>query len=274
MANQKAKMSWMNRRMLEFYSFVARSVQRVTRFGQPPSTLSIVNTKWVASRFVIWHLRKFATALADHGRNFEEAAMQLVDWKHHFKLRSEHGFHSALIAALSGALTIYLGACSSQRTPMEVSVTQLAPYMNAAKDPGCKIPILNSMPTGTYTQVAIVEAWADLKDTEDDVLPALRRKACETGADALVILNSTHQDIKQLLYQASPNEQHTETTQQNVYAGQGDYIQEMEHTRGVGEAGHNGLYIDAIAIMYPKTEGKGAAAETASPNELVHPKGS
>jgi hypothetical protein len=159
---------------------------------------------------------------------------------------------------------------------MEVSVTQLAPYVNAAKDPGCKIPILSSMPMGAFTQVAIVEAWADLKDTENDVFPALRRKACETGADALVVLNSTHQDIKQLLYQASPNEQLNNTTQQNVYAGQGEYIQEMEHTRRLGEAGHNGLYIDAVAITYNKPEGQGSEgtrAGTPDRDSSLHPQG-
>src|ERR1700730_17988598 len=123
------------------------------------------------------------------------------------KPRFEQRFSRALAAAVCAALTMNGGGCSTGRTPMQVSVTQLAPYVNAAKDPGCTIPVLNTMPMGTYTQVAIVEAWADLKDTKDDVLPALRRKACETGADAVVLLNSTHQDIKQLLYQASPNEQ-------------------------------------------------------------------
>jgi hypothetical protein len=177
---------------------------------------------------------------------------------------SEHCFEPAgLVSGILLGLAI-LSGCASQRTPMQVSVTQLAPYVNAAKDPGCPIHVLNSMPMGTYTQVAIVEAWADLKDTEKDVLPALRRKACETGADALVILNSTHQDIKQLLYQASPNEQLNDTTQQNVYAGQGDYIHEMEHTRGIGEAGHNGLYIDAVAITYSKPENQGSSEGTAA----------
>jgi hypothetical protein len=194
------------------------------------------------------------------------------------KIQFKAALSGAWLAALSGALAMNAGGCSTGRTPMQVSVTQLAPYVNAAKDPGCTIPVLSTMPMGTYTQVAIVEVWADLKDTKDDVLPALTRKACETGADALVILNSTHQDVKQLLYQASPNEQLNETTQQNVYAGQGEYIQEMEHTRRIGEAGHNGLYIDAVAITYNKAQAKGSADGTGTasphPNELVHPQGS
>jgi len=183
---------------------------------------------------------------------------------HWLRPRFEETGLRALLAALSVALSINAGGCSIGRTPMQVSVTQLAPYLNAAKDPGCTMPVLNMMPEGTYTQVAIVEAWADLKDNNDDVIPALRRKACETGADALVILNSTHQDIKQLLYQASPNQQLNDTTKQNVMAGQAEYIQDMEHTRRIGEAGHNGLYIDAVAINYNRTEGKGAS-EVARP---------
>ena len=191
------------------------------------------------------------------------------------KVHFEMLLSRAPLVVLATALAAGIGGCSS-RTPMQVSVTQLAPYVNAAKEPGCTIPVLNAMPMGTYTQVAIVEVWADLKDTQEDVLPALKRKACETGADALVILNSIHQDVKQLLYQASPNEQLNDTTQQNVYAGQADYIKEMEHTRRIGEAGHNGLYIDAVAINYNKDKGTadGTAATAPHPNELVHPQGS
>src|SRR5712692_9045591 len=141
------------------------------------------------------------------------------------------------VAGLCAAFSMTVAGCSTGRTPMQVAITQLGPYVNAAKDPGCKMPVLGAMPLANYTQVAIVEAWADLKDDQEQVLPALKRKACETGADALVILNSRHQDIKQLLYQATPNEQMNETTQQDVLAGQADYIKEMEHTRRIGEAG-------------------------------------
>ena len=166
------------------------------------------------------------------------------------------GGASVVIAALLATLATVIAGCGTQRVPMQVNVTQLAPYVHAAKDPTCSMPVFESMPLANYRQVAIVEAWADLKDQENDVIPALKRKACETGADALVILNSEHQDIKHLLYQASPNETLNEVTQQNTYAGQGAYIAEVEHTRRMGEPGHNGLYIDAVAINYGKTEDK------------------
>jgi hypothetical protein len=155
---------------------------------------------------------------------------------------------------------------------MQVDVTQLAPYVHAAKSPDCRMPVLQNMPLATYRQVAIVEAWADLKDEQDDVLPALIRKACETGADALVIINSQHQDIKNLLYAATPNETMDQTTKQNVYAGQGQYIAEMEHTRRIGEAGHNGLYVDAVAINYNNPEDK-AISENAPPPPPRKPNG-
>jgi hypothetical protein len=173
-------------------------------------------------------------------------------------------------AASAALLGLALAGCSASRTPMQVEVTQLGPYVNAAKDPGCAMPVLSAMPLTTFRQVAIVEAWADPKDDQKEVLPALKRKACETGADALVILNSTHQDIKQLLYQASPNEQLNDTTKQNVYAGQGEYIKEMEHTRRIGEPGHNGFYVDAAAINYVNVEDKRASdnplPQTSRPN--------
>jgi hypothetical protein len=148
------------------------------------------------------------------------------------------------------ALSAAVAGCSSQKTPLQVEVTQLGPYTHAAKAPDCQMPILEGMPLRPLSQVAIVEAWADVKDQPTDVLPALQRKACETGADALVIINSQHQDIKNLLYAATPNETMNDLTRQNGYAQPGDYIRMAEHTRRIGEAGHNGFYVDAVAINY------------------------
>jgi len=133
---------------------------------------------------------------------------------------------------------------------MQVNVTQLAPYEFAARAPDCNMPVMDGLPLTTYREIAIVEVWADLQDDKADVIPAMQRKACETGADALVITGSKHQDIKQFLYKASPNETLNETTQKDVYSGQGEYIKEAEHTRRIGEVGHNGFYVDGIAINY------------------------
>ncbi len=39
-----------------------------------------------------------------------------------------------------------------------------------------------------YQQVAIVEAWADINEDPAKVLPELKRQACATGAQALLII--------------------------------------------------------------------------------------
>jgi hypothetical protein len=165
------------------------------------------------------------------------------------------------LAAMSIALSAIIAGCAAHN-PLQVQVTQLGPYSHAAKAPDCQMPVLERMPLKNLSQIAIVEAWADVKDLPPDVMPALERKACETGADALVIINSQHQDIKNLLYAASPNESMNEVTEKNGYANPGDYIREAEHTRRIGEAGHNGFYIDAVAIEYNAREEKQHAGET------------
>ncbi len=154
------------------------------------------------------------------------------------------------------AISAVIAGCASQKSPLQVAVTQLGPYTHAAKAPDCRMPVLELMPLGSLSQIAIVEVWADQKDQPPDVLPALLRKACETGADALVIINSEHQDIKNLLYAATPNETLNEVTSHDAYASPKDYINEAEHTRRVGEAGHNGFYVDAVAINYVAKRGR------------------
>jgi len=171
-----------------------------------------------------------------------------------FRNSPRWGWRVGLAACLAMAVT----ACSSQKDPLTVEVTQIAPYEHAAKPPDCNMPILDSLPLTNYEQVAIVEAWADLKDQPDEVMPELQRKACETGADALVVVNSAHQDIKNMLYRATPNEAQTDMDAKSGSASSGDYIREAEHTRRMGEAGHNGFYIDAVAINYRPPSGKTA----------------
>jgi hypothetical protein len=182
---------------------------------------------------------------------------------------NHYGLHNRNLRMALAILCLSWGmigaGCAQHREPLQVDVTQLAPYVNAAKPPNCDMPVLTTMPLTNYQQVAIVEAWADLKDNEADVLPALKRKACETGADALVIVNSEHQDIQHLLYGANPNEERESTEKKNYNADSGEYIHEMEHTRRIGEAGHNGFYIDGAAINYRRPADKRSSSEGAPP---------
>ncbi len=160
------------------------------------------------------------------------------------------------------AFGLAIGGCANGKRPTDVFVTQVAPYVNPAKPPDCAMPVLDTEPIGVpYRQVAIVEAWADIKDTETDVLPELKRQACGTGADALMVIEGKSQDVKSLLYAATPNTTETQVTASNNSDNQaGQYLSMMEHTRRIGEEGHSGYYIDAIAIDYITPADKTAAA--------------
>ncbi len=173
-------------------------------------------------------------------------------------LARAHRGAAAAGAALLAVLSLGAAGCSTQR-PTEVMVSQVSPDVDPAKPPDCNMPILTSEPTVRYKQVALIDVWADITKKQTDVLPELKRKACATGAQALLILNAKSQDVKSLLYGATPNETETEVTSANSTPNQaGQYIQMMEHTRRIGEPGHSGFYIDAVAIDYT-SEGKTAS---------------
>ena len=50
-----------------------------------------------------------------------------------------------------------------------------------------------------YRMVGIIEGTGSVYASEEDVLPAVKRKACETGADAIVILASKSQTTESLV---------------------------------------------------------------------------
>jgi hypothetical protein len=164
------------------------------------------------------------------------------------RFRANAGPMAALFGVFFTLAISATGCATATTTTLRVDLTQLAPYVHAAKPPNCAMPVMASMPIGDYTQVAIVEAWGTLADETPDLLPALTRRACEAGADALVIINSQHQDIKHLVYAATPNDTFNEASKKSSFADPGEYIRAMEHTRQIGEAEHSGFYIDAVAI--------------------------
>ena len=93
--------------------------------------------------------------------------------------------------------------------PPEVTVAEMEPSGRAAKDPNCTMPVLYSEPTTEYRKVALIDALAAPGTTEKEMLPSIVRKACETGADALVIVTS--------------KAQHSENAQGLVAGGQTGY---------------------------------------------------
>ncbi len=77
--------------------------------------------------------------------------------------------------------------------PPEVTLTEIEPSGRAAKSPGCDMPVLRHPPSRSYREVAIVEALGNVFANESDVLPLVVSKSCETGADAIIVIESRSQ---------------------------------------------------------------------------------
>ncbi len=97
-------------------------------------------------------------------------------------------------AAIIIGLTIAAAGCARVISlPPQVSITEVEPSGRAAKPPDCNMPVLRHEPLADFRKVAIVEGLGNVFASEGDVLPAVQRKACETGADAIVIYTSRSQ---------------------------------------------------------------------------------
>ena len=131
--------------------------------------------------------------------------------------------------------------------PPSATVTEIEPTTRPAKSPDCHMPVLYADPTVDYKKVAIVDGWGSLKFSEEQVLEVVKRKACETGADALLILTGTQQNTRKLLYEGAPNPARNSQTANQV---PGDYLIDREKVPEIGSVGHPGTYVDAVAIIY------------------------
>jgi hypothetical protein len=139
-------------------------------------------------------------------------------------------------------------ACYSQPTyPPSATVTEIQPSTRPARSPDCNMPVLRVDPTVDYQKIAIVDGWGSLRYSEDEVMDVVKRKACETGADALLVIDSTQQENHKILYEGAPNPAHTS---QSADQAQGDYILDREKVPEIGSVGHPGTYVDAVAIIY------------------------
>jgi hypothetical protein len=184
----------------------------------------------------------------------------------------EHSTRSQRRTAVASAILLAVSAgaaagCFTDKRPTQVMVTPVAAAIKPAKPPDCDMPVLTQAPTVAYQQVAIVEAWADVDEDPANVLPQLKRQACATGAEALLIVSGRKQDVKSMLYGVTPNESETAVTSANRTPNQtADYVNKMQYKPKVGEAGHTGYYIDALAIDY------GTAVDPASAEGQPPPK--
>jgi hypothetical protein len=97
------------------------------------------------------------------------------------------------IAIVVGFTLVVAGCAHVVSLPPQVTVSEVEPSGRAAKPPDCNMPVLRNKPLTDFREVAIVEGMGNRFASESDVLPAVQRKACETGADALVVLTSRAQ---------------------------------------------------------------------------------
>src|SRR5262249_14970841 len=94
-----------------------------------------------------------------------------------------------LLATLSGCSTV----ANTVALPPQITMSEVEPSGRPAKPPNCGLPVLRSAPLADYREVAIIEGLGNRFVEEKDVLPLVVAKACETGADAIVIHDSRGQ---------------------------------------------------------------------------------
>ncbi len=99
--------------------------------------------------------------------------------------------------AVFGAVALV--ACAKVSLPPQVDVAEIQPSGRAAKPPDCNMPVLRSDPATDFRRVAIIDATANTFENEGDLLPAVQRAACGTGADAIVITKSKAQTSEGLV---------------------------------------------------------------------------
>jgi hypothetical protein len=186
-------------------------------------------------------------------------------------MRSYNLMRSYKWTAVAGAIWFAASAggttgCFTDKRPTQVMVTPVTSEIRPAKPPDCAMPVLTEEPTTGYQELAIVEAWSDVNEDPAKVLPELKRQACATGAQALLILGGKKQNEKTQLYGVTPNQNETDVTAGNGVTNQsGQYINKMQYTPKIGEGGHIGYYIDGLAIEYTANANTAAAVQQPKP---------
>lgn len=143
-------------------------------------------------------------------------------------------------------------ACTEINPPPspQVSVTQLGPFNRAPKAAAdCHLSLLNREPIGDFTKIAIVEGWGT-EEQRNDLVTAVEKKACELGADSLLVVSDNSQSTTHLVYDPAGEEPGTEGDP-SIAASKGEEIIQKEHVPKVGEEGHTGYYIETYALVFP-----------------------
>jgi len=84
-------------------------------------------------------------------------------------------------------------------------------------------------------------------------MKSLEKKACELGADSLLVVSDTSQKTNKLVYDPS-NEEAGSQGNASLSDSKGHEIIQKEHVAAVGERGHSGYYIEAYALVSTKSK--------------------
>jgi hypothetical protein len=151
--------------------------------------------------------------------------------------------------------------------PPVVSVTPLGTDSRPAKPLDCAMPVLNSMPLADHQQIALIDAWSDLAAKDQDLLAYLKREGCQIGADAVVMSSQHAQHEGDLLVGVAAGRYgnigpgSAEPAEVGAHLAADTEGGGKKHHAVVGEIGHSGNFMGAIAIVYTKS---GSSSGTAS----------
>ncbi len=164
----------------------------------------------------------------------------------------------ALAIALA-AMAMLVSGCFELETPApSATVSPMTSFMRPARAPNCPLQVLHTMPAADIQQLALVDTWGDQSAKDADLLPVLKRKACEVGADAVVITSDKSQ------HEGEQLEGYDIGVNSNVGGhGAPANVSERMHDPTVGEVGHGGHYMSGVAIAFTKG-GQGSQDATSS----------
>lgn len=150
------------------------------------------------------------------------------------------------LAAAVAAMAILVSGCYEWEIPAPAStVSPMTSSMRPAKAPNCPLQVLYSMPPASIQQLALIDTWGDEEASDSDLLPDLKKSACEIGADAVVITSDKSQ------HEGDQLEGYDDKVGSNINNKAANVSQRM-HDPTVGEVGHKGHYLSAVAIVFTK----------------------
>jgi hypothetical protein len=160
------------------------------------------------------------------------------------------GYMTRLFALALLLECLFVSGCATQAVPPRASFTQTDFFDRPPKPDDCLMPVLNTEPLTPHRRIAMVEAWGAV-DQQDQTLAALKSKGCETGADALVLVEGQSQVDPRIAKFGLPEALVSEEEKMDTTQGQ---RHKNDLAPPIGQAGHPGYYVDSIAIVYEKVK--------------------